>query len=192
MTDLSAGMTTDVEILPFSYSKPECGLSAYSISGPGASIVNSNYVQFASNGEITHSFTLVVTAIGNTPATLTLATTIKIVDCSSGNIISGGSWNQNQVITDLSAGTTTDEEIVPFIYSKPECGLSAYSISGSGASIVNSNYAQFVSNGEITHSFSLVVTAIGNTPATLTLATTIKIVDCSNGNVISGGSWNQD
>ena len=133
-----------------------------------------------------------MTAIGNTPATLTLPTNIKIVDCSTGNVISGGSWNQNQLITDLSAGTTTDEEIVPFTYSKPECGLSAYSISGPGASIVNSNYAQFVSNGEITHSFSLVVTAIGNTPATLTLATTIKIVDCSSGNVISGGSWNQD
>ena len=135
---------------------------------------------------------MVVTAIGNIPATLTLETIITVVDCSSGNVISGGSWNQDQVITDLSAGTTTDEEILPFTYSKPKCGLSAYSISGSGASIVNSNYAQFVSNGEITHSFSLVVTAIGNTPATLTLATTIKIVDCSNGNVISGGSWNQD
>ena len=37
--------------------------------------------------------------------------------------------------------------------------------------------------------FDLVVTAIGVTPAVLTLSTTIKIVDCSNGNTISGGTW---
>ena len=65
-----------------------------------------------------------MTAIGNTPATLTLATTIKIVDCSNGNIISGGSWNQNRLYTELSTGITTALSIDPYVYSKPDCGLS--------------------------------------------------------------------
>lgn len=44
-------------------------------------------------------------------------------------------------------------------------------------------------NSEVIINFDLVVTAIGNTPATLSLPTTVKIVDCSNGNVITGGTW---
>ena len=48
-----------------------------------------------------------MTAIGNTPATINLPTSIKIVNCSSGNIISGGIWNQNQVITEITSVATT-------------------------------------------------------------------------------------
>ena len=149
-------------------------------------------MRFTSNAETTLSFSLVVTAIGNTPATLSLPTTIKIVDCSNGNVISGGSWDQNQLFTELSAGLTTDLTISPYVYSKPDCSLSAYSISGTGASIVDVDKVQFTSNAETTLTFSLVITAIGVSPATLTQSTTIKIVNCSSGNVISGGLWNQN
>lgn len=82
--------------------------------------------------------------------------------------------------------------IEPFTFAKPDCGLDKYTISGIGATIVNTNKLQFISNTEATHEFYLVVSAIGNSPAFITLLTTIKIVDCSNGNVISGGSWNQN
>ena len=175
----------------FTYLKPECSLYEYSITGSGAAIVNSINVRFNSYAETTINFNLVVTAIGNTPATLILPTIIKIVNCSNGNIISGGTWNQNLVISDLSIGSTSDLTIAPFTYSKPDCSLSAYSISGTGASIVNVNQVQIITNFETTLTFSLVVTALGNTPAILSLPSTINVVDCSNGNVISGGLWNQ-
>lgn len=80
---------------------------------------------------------MVVTALGNNPATLTLLTSIKIVDCSSGNVISGGTWNLNQLLIDLTP--MTDVPITPFIFSKPDCVLSAYTIEGIDASIVGTN-----------------------------------------------------
>ena len=76
-----------------------------------------------------------VTAIGSTPATLSIPSIIKIVNCSSGNLITGGDWNANQLFTELTGVATSDLAISDFTFSKPECGLSAYSISGSGASI---------------------------------------------------------
>ena len=133
-----------------------------------------------------------VTAIGITPATLIIPSIIKIVDCSSGNVISGGNWNNNQLFTELSGGLTTDLALASFTYSKPDCGLSAYSISGSDATIFDSTNVRFTSNAEATLSFSLIITAIGNTPATKTISSIIKIVNCSSGNVISGGNWNNN
>lgn len=84
---------TDLTLEPYTFSKPECGLLHYSIIGTDAIIFDNNKVRFKSDVEQTLSFSLIVTAIGNAPATLTLTTTIKIVNCSSGNIITGGSWN---------------------------------------------------------------------------------------------------
>ena len=135
-----------------------------------------------------------VTAIGNSPATKTIPSTIKIVDCSSGNEISGGDWNNNQIFTEVTVGTTTDIELAPFTFSKADCGANDYtfSIIGTDASIYDTNKVRFTSNSEATLSFSLVVTAIGDTPATQTIPSIIKIVDCSSGNVISGGSWNSN
>lgn len=49
-----------------------------------------------------------MTAIGNVPATLSLSTIIKIVDCSSSNVISGGTWQTNVLYTDLTSSETKD------------------------------------------------------------------------------------
>ena len=138
-TDLTTTLVTDLLIGSFTFSKPDCGLSSYSIVGAAASIYNTNNVRFVSNAENVLNFSLVVTAIGDLPATLNLATTIKIVDCSNNNIISGGTWNQNQLFTDLTTALTTNLQITPFTYSKPDCGLLAYSIIGVDASIVLTN-----------------------------------------------------
>ena len=75
------------------------------------------------------------------------------------------------------------------MFSKQDCGLASYSIVGTGASIVNDNYVRVTTNVAAIINFNLIITAIGNTPATKSIATEIKIVDCSNGNTISGGSW---
>ena len=57
---------------------------------------------------------MVITAIGNNPATLTLPTSVKIVDCATDNSISGGSWVQNKLVTELTVGPTTDIQISPY------------------------------------------------------------------------------
>lgn len=147
-------------------------------------------MRYASNSEATMNYNLVVTAIGTpNPAKYILLSTIKIVDCSSGNIISGGDWKTNVIYTEKTISTTTDITINPFTYSKPECGLSSYSIDGYGASINDVNKVRFTSTAEALFSFKLVVTAVGNVPSSKTIDTTIKIVDCSSGNVISGSTW---
>lgn len=137
------------------------------------------------------SFDLIVTAIGNIPATYVLSTNIKIVNCSSGNVISGGTWLTSRLYTDKSYPITTDLLITPFTYSKPDCGLSHYSIGAltSVVSIYNNNMVRFTSNFEHDLAFDLIVTAIGNSPATLSLPSTIRVVDCASQNVISGGTW---
>ena len=94
-TDVTGSLTTDLPISPYTFSKPDCGLSSYSISGSDASIFDSTIVRFISNAEATLTFSLVVTAIGNTPATLTIPSIIYIVDCSNGNFITGGNWDDN-------------------------------------------------------------------------------------------------
>ena len=124
-TELTVDATTsDITIDPFTFSKPDCGLSSYSIDGYGASIYDTNIVRFTSSAEAYFSFNLVVTAIGNTPATKSIPSSIKIVDCSNGNVISGGTWQTNLLYTDLTtASITSDVEITPFTYSKPDCPL---------------------------------------------------------------------
>ena len=67
-----------------------------------------------------------------------------------------------------------------------------YTILGSDAEIFNFNKVRFTSNAEVTLSFSLVATAIGENPSTLTIPTTVKIVDCSNGNAITGSTWDDN
>ena len=190
-TDLSATEFTDIPIEPFLFKKQDCGLASYSIVGLGASIVDDNVVRVTSNVAAILNFNLVVTAIGNNPATKTIATEIKIVDCSSDNTISGGSWVTSRLYTDKTFSITTDLVIAPFTYSKEDCGLYKYSISPptSAVSIENNSVVRFVSNIEYNLQFNLVVTAIGNTPATLSIPTNIQVVDCSNGNVITGGTW---
>ena len=102
-TDVTGSLTTDLPISPYTFSKPDCGLFKYSIFGAGASIYQNNIVRFLSGIEATLSFNLIITAIGKPPTVLPLPTKIKIVNCSSGNIIKGGDWNTNLVLTDVTA-----------------------------------------------------------------------------------------
>ena len=85
--------------------------------------MNNNIVRFSSISEASYTFNLVITAIGKSPATLVLATTIKVVDCSTGNSISGGSWQTSRLYTDITPSEFTDLTIAPFTYAKTDCGL---------------------------------------------------------------------
>ena len=157
--------------------------------GADASIVEGNKVRITTNVEATLSFTLVVTTVGEVPSTLSLPTIIKIVDCSNGNVITGGSWETNRLYTEITTSLTTDLPIVPYTFSKPDCGLYDYEVSGYGVTIHNNQHVRFISNNEDTLNFDLKVIALGKTPATKIMYTVIKIVNCSKGNIIGGSTW---